>query len=220
MNVSAIISSRWNSKRFKGKALIDLAGKPVLQRVYDRVKLAIPNIIVATTDNSQPIVEYCKRKNIEVFISNQITFEEENLILRMVQCGDYYNIDVVVRVWGDCPFIDPILIEQSLGLFEANNWDYFYPINLTNGLSFAIYRHSSFIRLFHIMSEGDKWYWNHVDELQPWLKEGFRVHQHDFGMGNGRVAGLNINTPQDLEDAHALIETYGENISYGDIRGK
>lgn len=215
MKVTAIISSRWNSTRLPGKALAVIGQKPILQHVVDRLRNSaiVNDIVVATTESSMPIVEYCVRNHIHVFISsNTNVIDEENLILRMVQCGDKFDADIVVRIWGDCPFIDASLIDEGLTYFLKHEYDYLYPVNLTKGLSFTIYRHKEFVKLYHIMSEGDRWYWNWVDELKPWQKNGFKVFLYDFKMKYDRVKGLNINTPADLSDANKVIDAYGEHV--------
>jgi len=51
MKFIAIIPSRYASTRFPGKPLADMAGKPMIQRVYEQVKKTIANVWVATDDN-------------------------------------------------------------------------------------------------------------------------------------------------------------------------
>ena len=48
MNIVAIIPARYHSSRLPGKPLCLIAGKPMIQRVYERVKEFIPEVIVAT----------------------------------------------------------------------------------------------------------------------------------------------------------------------------
>lgn len=214
MTATAILTNRWHSKRLPGKALALIGGKPVLQWVVDRAKQVVPNVIVATTDDSQPIVNYCYENKIDFFVSNDRFIEEEDLFLRLIQCGDYFDLDTVVRLWGDCPFIDPDLIKRGLEDFEEHNADYLYPLNLSKGLSFTIYKHKSFSKLYHMMTEGEKWCWNYVDELTPWQNKGFTIVHFDGQMERDRIPGFNINTKEDLALANKLVATYGENLSY------
>ena len=50
MKFIAIIPARYASTRFPGKPLVDMDGKPMIQRVYEQVKKSIPDVYVATDD--------------------------------------------------------------------------------------------------------------------------------------------------------------------------
>ncbi|MBO7382182.1 MAG: NTP transferase domain-containing protein, partial [Muribaculaceae bacterium] len=50
MKFIAFIPSRYASTRLPGKPLLDIGGKPMIQRVYEQVKKAVDDVIVATDD--------------------------------------------------------------------------------------------------------------------------------------------------------------------------
>ena len=50
MKTIAIIPARFGSSRLEGKPLVDILGKPMIQRVYEQTLKAIPNVFVATDD--------------------------------------------------------------------------------------------------------------------------------------------------------------------------
>jgi len=221
METAAIITSRWNSTRLHGKALKEIDGRPTIQWCVDRVKEASIRPIVATTENSQPIIDYCQSHGIDCFVSRYGAIEEENLILRMIQCGDAFNLDTVVRIWADNPFLSPILFTKALADFNSTKCDYWDLLDWAHGQRFAIYNHHSFSKLYHLMGEEDKWLWNYVDEVKPWKKYGFNtlIRAYSITIENDRVKGMNLNTPDDLEAARDLVKQYGRNVTYFMLKG-
>lgn len=212
MKTIALITSRWNSKRLPGKALKMIGSKPLLQHVYDRV-IQHTQAVVVTTSESQPIIAYCSDKLIPVFVSNNSFIDEENLIQRMVQAGIHFEAERVLRVWGDCPFLDHDIIEGVLSYKVG----YVHPINTTNGLIVTSYNQNSFMRLYSLMTEGDKWHWNDIDEMSGWEKYGFLVTNLDLAMQYHKIRGLNINYQSDLDNANYAVRIYGENLSYKNL---
>ena len=77
----------------------------------------ITDIIVATTDNSHddPIEDMCSRMNIKVFRGS-----EENVLDRVYKATKSMNADIIVELTGDCPLIDPNLIDQTVSTFLIN----------------------------------------------------------------------------------------------------
>jgi spore coat polysaccharide biosynthesis protein SpsF (cytidylyltransferase family) len=211
MNVIAIITARWNSKRLPGKALKLIGDKEVIRWCYDTLKPICNDVVVATTETSKPIVDYCINNDMSYFVSTGLAIDEEDLIKRMHLCGEKYHPDVVIRIWGDCPFIIGDHIKETLAGFINSDYEYLYPDKCPNGLKYSIYKERAFKRLYMMMTEGDRWHWNLVDELTGWQKYGFSIDIHDFGMGHLpiKLKGLNINTQQDLDDANELIKTGG-----------
>jgi len=119
------ITSRMGSSRLPGKALMDVVGKPLLHRVYERVTQgpeASPAII-CTDRHSPEIVEYCHRANIPCMQGHA-----EDVIARMLLAArEVGGIDTIVRVTGDNPLTCPALICGLMGVHWALNADYTYP---------------------------------------------------------------------------------------------
>lgn len=116
--VIAIIQARMSSTRLPGKVLLDLGGRPVLERMIERVKQAknVTETVVATTTEASDdaIVELCKKLDTPVFRGSL-----PDVLDRYYQCALKYKADYVVRLTGDCPLIDPELIDDVIyGLFD------------------------------------------------------------------------------------------------------
>ena len=121
--VVAIIQARMSSTRLPGKVLLDLGGRPALERMLERVKRAatVNETVVATTVDSSddPIVDLCKKIGVPVFRGSL-----PDVLDRYYQCAVQHHAEIVVRLTGDCPFIDPVLIDDVVNALVAESADF------------------------------------------------------------------------------------------------
>lgn len=111
MTVVALIPSRYASTRFPGKPLVDILGKPMIQRVYERVTQArgIDRVIVATDD--QRIFNVVRAFGGEVEMTRE---DHPTGTDRLAEVAARIDADLVVNVQGDEPLIDPRMIEAAV----------------------------------------------------------------------------------------------------------
>ena len=131
-----------SSSRLPGKILADIAGQPMLQRVFIRTSRAATvteTIFATTTDPSDdPVAEYCGFSGIPFTRGNLY-----DVLDRYYQAARQAKADVVVRVTADCPVIDPALIDDAVnaiwGRLEGrpNPLEELYRPMLPNELLFA-----------------------------------------------------------------------------------
>ncbi len=129
LNIVTIIQARVGSTRLPNKIFLPLAGKPLLYRMYERVKLseAVGNIVIAIPNDpsDDPIEEFCKEINIPVFRGE--TFD---LLDRHYKAGIKFNADAVVKIPSDCPLIDPQVITKVINYYKENINHFDYVSNL------------------------------------------------------------------------------------------
>lgn len=119
MNTLAIIPARYGSTRFPGKPLSNIAGKKMIQRVYEQTNKAIKNIVVATDDNR--IFDEVKKfgGNAVITSKKHKTGTDrcvEALNLFSEQQKTKYN--TIVNIQGDEPLINPEAIKTLVNLFK------------------------------------------------------------------------------------------------------
>ena len=118
-----IVQARMGSKRLPGKVLADISGKPMLWHVIRQVKGAstIKRLVVATSDHTldDPIMKYCATIGVECFRGNEL-----DVLDRYYQAAKLYNADTIVRITGDCPLIDPFVIDKVVESFIESECDY------------------------------------------------------------------------------------------------
>jgi spore coat polysaccharide biosynthesis protein SpsF len=124
-----VIQARLGSTRFPGKILLPLAGRPLLERMIERVRAATTPgaIVVATTTDpaDRPIKELCSRLDVVCFRGHPT-----DLLDRHYRVARQHKADVVVKIPSDCPLIDPAVVDRVIGYFHANPGRFDYVSNL------------------------------------------------------------------------------------------
>ncbi len=121
--ILAVIQARFSSSRLPGKVMKDLLGEPMLFRQIERVLRSkmIGSIVVATSDDpsDDPIEVMCKEKGIAVFRGSL-----DDVLDRFYRASEPYSPDHVVRITGDCPLIDPAIIDMVTAKHLEEQNDY------------------------------------------------------------------------------------------------
>jgi spore coat polysaccharide biosynthesis protein SpsF len=116
----AIIQARMKSSRLPDKVMLDIAGKPMLQRVLERTAHAklVDQVVVATTSGADedPIAQLCEKLGIACYRGSL-----QDVLDRYYQCAIQYSPDIVVRITADCPVIDPELIDETIGVMTGKS---------------------------------------------------------------------------------------------------
>lgn len=123
MTVNVSIEARMTSSRLPGKVLKKINDIPNLEIMIHRIQQvkSINSIIVSTTVNKEDdeIVAWCTKNNVDYFRGS-----ENNVYDRVLQTHEKFKSDVIVELTGDCPLIDPLLIEDAIKLYNSNQYDY------------------------------------------------------------------------------------------------
>jgi spore coat polysaccharide biosynthesis protein SpsF len=123
MKIIATIEARMTSSRLPGKVLLQAAGKPMLEHLVNRLR-AVPSldgIVLATTVNATDDVleEFSRRVGIGCFRGS-----EDDVMTRVIGAAESAGADVIVGITGDCPIIDPQIVEQTIRMYKLNQADY------------------------------------------------------------------------------------------------
>ncbi|GAA0784915.1 3-deoxy-manno-octulosonate cytidylyltransferase [Marinobacterium sediminicola] len=111
MSFSVVIPARYASSRFPGKPLADLAGKPMVQHVYERAcESEATRVIIATDD--ERIAEVALEFGAEVCMTSAEHPSGTDRLQEVVHKLGFYADDIVVNVQGDEPLIPPRIINQ------------------------------------------------------------------------------------------------------------
>ncbi|MBM9577336.1 glycosyltransferase family protein [Leptospira sp. 201903070] len=119
----ATIEARMTSSRLPGKVLMPILGRPILGYLIDRLKSvsSIDEIVLATTVNpmDDPLVIFAESEGIFVHRGS-----EDDVLGRVIESAKSRNADVIVQITGDCPIIDPDIIEQCIRMYKFNSAKY------------------------------------------------------------------------------------------------
>lgn len=116
--VVGIIPARYASSRFEGKPLVNILGKPMIQRTWERAKLAstLDHIVVATDD--EKIAECCRGFGADVIMTSESCRNGTERCNEALQKLDK-KYDVVVNIQGDEPLIEPEIIDRIVKALQA-----------------------------------------------------------------------------------------------------
>jgi 3-deoxy-manno-octulosonate cytidylyltransferase (CMP-KDO synthetase) len=117
IKVLCVIPARYASTRLPGKPLADIAGRPMIQRVYERAVLAqAVNRVVVATDDERVLAAVAAFGGTAVLTSPRHPSGTDRLA---EVAADYPGAKVVINVQGDEPLIDPALIDALAAVMLA-----------------------------------------------------------------------------------------------------
>lgn len=118
MKIACVIPARYASTRLPGKPLADIAGKPMIQRVYEQVaKATHPQVVIVATDD-QRVYDVVTGFGGTAAMTRADHLTGTDRLAEVARTYD--DIDVIINVQGDEPLIEPSLIDELASLFESD----------------------------------------------------------------------------------------------------
>ncbi len=112
-HVAAIIQARMGSTRLPGKVLMPIAGRPLLWHIVYRLRKCrnVDQIVIATSDKpgDDSLMSFATEHNITL-----VRGSEDNVLQRFALAADKVEADVIVRICGDSPLVDPVIIDRQI----------------------------------------------------------------------------------------------------------
>jgi 3-deoxy-manno-octulosonate cytidylyltransferase (CMP-KDO synthetase) len=226
--IVAIIPARYASSRFPGKSLVDIAGKPMIQWVYERTRQAsgVGRVLVATDD--ERIFQVVQR-----FGGNAVMTSPSHSTGtdRLAEVAATLDAALVVNVQGDEPLIEPTAIDAALAPFAEDSTlvmstlrcpirtlDELFDISITKVVTdvqdFALYFSKAPIP-YHRDS------WGPITSMVPrlrlaggtapvvgWRHIGLYVYRRAFLLEFARLAQTPLERLEQLEQLRALEHGY------------
>ncbi len=121
--ILAIIQARYSSSRLPGKVLKPILGEPMLWRMIERAQRSrlIAKLVVATStgEDDTPIEQLCREKGVSCFRGSL-----DDVLDRFYRAASEYAPTDVVRLTGDCPLIDPAVVDRVIAEHIESGADY------------------------------------------------------------------------------------------------
>lgn len=211
--IVAIIQARMGSRRFPGKTLTDICGRPMLAWVVNRVRAArLPNdVVVATTSQpaDDPIASFCAAEKISCFRG-----DENDVLDRYYRAAKQYSADTVTRITADCPLIDPSVVDRVIARFQEGDCDYAsntlrhtYP----DGLDTEVFSFSALAEAWQDARKPSE-----REHVTPYLKTvRFRTVnvESDIPTTNGTFRWT-VDEPADLEFVRRIFHAFAGNKQF------
>ncbi len=205
--IVAIIEARFNSTRLPGKVLMPIMGQPMLVRIIQRLKLArtLDDIVVATSDSiSDDAVEHAMH-----YMGAHIYRGSENDVLdRVVKAAQSVDADIIVEVTGDCPLVDPGLVDKVVGDFLVGGADFvsnILPHTTPRGTDVRVFRTSQLAEINRNSRDSadhehvSLHFWEHLDRYSC------RNVEMDLPEVVAEIR-LTVDTAEDLQLVRAIYE--------------
>jgi len=205
----AVIQVRLGSTRLPGKALADLAGRPLLAHVVERAR-AIPGIteaVLATTVNrtDDPLVAFARDSDIGC-----IRGSEADVLDRFFVAARETKAEAIVRVTSDCPLLDPAVsgkvLEEYMRRVGVDYVSNVHPPTYPDGLDTEVISAEALGTAAH-----EAYLASDREHVTPYVwsrPERFRTVnvEHAENLSGHRWT---VDTPADLEFVRAVFETLG-----------
>lgn len=201
------IEARMTSSRLPKKVMTPILGRAMLELMIERLRRArrIDEIVVATTTNAtDDVIEaLAERVGVGCFRGS-----EEDVLGRVLNAAKAYDADLIVETTGDCPLVDPFIVDHVVGTFESNDVDYCgnvvvksYPLGMAVQV-FPIQVLAEVARLTQDPADRE-----HVSLYIYDHPKRFRVLQLVSGFGPEEAAlRLTVDTQEDLELVSRVFE--------------
>ena len=123
MRIVSCIQARMSSTRLPGKVLMPLGNYPALYHTVKRSQAAGYPVVLAIPYHDRPLVDFAKDHSVP-FYQGPLN----DVLARYAEAAEAYEADIIVRITGDCPLVDPVIVQQVVqhvedGVpFASNVW--------------------------------------------------------------------------------------------------
>ncbi|MBP6919670.1 MAG: glycosyltransferase family protein [Candidatus Omnitrophica bacterium] len=208
IDVLAVIQARMGSTRLPRKVLRPVNGRPLLWYLVQRVRSArgIDGVVVATTVEpaDDEIEDFCRLADIPCFRGS-----EGDVLDRYYQAALAFPCRWIVRITGDCPLIDPAVIERVVRAAVENTADYTSntnPPTYPDGMDVEAFTFDALSRAWK--EAAFKYQREHVTSFMTEHPEAFRCENVpcDEDLSSFR---LTVDAPEDFAVVERIIQDLG-----------
>jgi len=202
----AIVQARLGSTRFPDKVMQRVQGTPLIELLLWRLSRAaeLDEVVVATTRNprDEALADYVRCLGYRVFRGS-----EQDVLDRYHEAAEEAGADVVVRITGDCPLIDPQLVDATVAEFRAAGVDYASnasPATFPDGLDVEVFSIGALRMAWSNASRTAE-----REHVTPYMRESghFRTlnRSHDVDLSAERWT---VDEPEDFKVVKAVFEHF------------
>lgn len=137
--IGVIVQARLSSVRLPNKVLLPLAGKPVLWHIFNRLSYCqkVDLIILATSTKKE---DKQLKKIADLFTIPTFFGSLNDVLARYYQAAKKFRLNTIVRITGDCPLIDPEIVDEIIDKFYQKEYDYYgLSGSFPDGLDVTVY---------------------------------------------------------------------------------
>ena len=209
--ITAIVQARVGSSRLKGKVLKKIKGKEIIIKLLERLSRSkkIDNIVVAIPKKKEDdtLFKTLKKYRYKVFRG-----EELNVLKRFYDCAKKNNIDNILRITGDCPLIDPKLIDKIINVYQKKKVDYLSNVEnrtFPDGMDIELFSFEALsLANSLVKSNFDK------EHVTSYFLRSNKFNKFNFEKKGENYSNLRItlDTPQDFQLIKTIYKSFKNNF--------
>ena len=168
MTILAIVQARMGSTRFPDKVMLPILGVPMIELLLNRLiqSKLIDRIILATSldPRNQLLVEHVQGLGYEAYQGS-----EDDVLDRYYQAACIIQPKIVVRITGDCPLVDPKIVDRAIATFQQSQADYLSnvtPPSYPDGLDVEVFTFQSLFQAWQSAKQPHE-----REHVTPYLRE-------------------------------------------------
>ena len=217
MKVLAIVQARMGSTRLPNKVMREVDGIPLIELLLARLShsIEIDQIVLATSIDSRniPLVDHVTSLGYQSFQGS-----ENDVLERFYFAAQQFSGDIIIRITGDCPLIDPQLVDEAIRKFKTNNADYLCntnPPTFPDGLDIEVFTFAALQRAYNESNTSSD-----REHVTPYIRESGHFSTmnvaSDTDFSNLRWT---VDEDQDLEVVRFVVEHFTPNrlFSWKDV---
>jgi glutamate-1-semialdehyde 2,1-aminomutase len=212
MKVIAIVQARMGSTRFPGKVLKSIVGMPMIELLLNRLSESkeLDEVVLATSNekNNEKLIALVQS------LGYRCTIGSENDVLnRYYESAKSIETDAIVRITGDCPLVDPKLVDKCIIDFKNSNVDYYSntdPLTFPDGLDVEIISFDSLERANNeALSKFDR------EHVTPYIRNSKSFSRSSLKCNeNLSHERWTVDEPEDLIVVTNIFEHFSPNIFF------
>ncbi len=212
MKIVAIVQARMGSTRLPNKVMKLIGETPMIELLLNRLSYSeqVDEILVATSqsENNNALVKHVLNIGYGCFCG-----DEDDVLGRYFQAAKEAQADVIVRVTGDCPLVDPALVDKAIMEFKKVGADYLSnisPPTYPDGLDIEVF---TFAALQRSAQEAEEAF--EREHVTPYMRkgEGFKraSMSNDKDLSNLRWT---VDEQVDLDVVSTVFSHFAPNIHF------
>jgi glutamate-1-semialdehyde 2,1-aminomutase len=212
MKVVAIVQARRGSIRLPNKVMKLIIGIPMIEILLKRLSKSklVDQIILATSSDlkNKILVNHVEQMG---FYCTQGS--ELDVLDRYVKAAEQYKADIIVRITGDCPLVDPVLVDECINKFKDSKVDYCSNTidpTFPDGLDVEVFKFSALKK-----AAQDSTKLSHREHVTPYIKENDIFLKLNFS-NDENLSDLRwcVDDPEDLEVVSKIFEHFRPKIHF------
>jgi glutamate-1-semialdehyde 2,1-aminomutase len=212
VKVVAIVQARMNSIRLPNKVMKLIGTIPMIEILLKRLNNSklLDQIILATSKDirNRSLIEHVEKLGF-----NCKQGSDKDVLERYVQTAEQYKADIIVRITGDCPLVDPVLVDECIHGFIESKVDYYSntsPSTFPDGLDIEVIKYTA---LKKAAKESTKT--SHREHVTPYIRELDIFSKSNYSNSKDLSAlRWTVDDPEDFEVISRVFDYFKPDIYF------